>query len=255
MIQLTRRGVLFERDAAWEAVTRSFAERHVVVLRQFVEEALLQRILRLVAKGEFHDHETRNRYRNSVLLRAMTSERPLALFRLFRMLLNSPVLFPAIQELVDCGADRFPEREDINERGGGVGRFQPGQLHHMMHEHGHFDDWHDDVVRGRQVGVSVNLEPSLAAAGAIEIRQAPSAVHREAPSAVHRVVAGCGDAVLIRIAKGLEHRALASTGAVPRCTFTGWYAATPNPYDGQSSPIPWRTWIERPKPASDPRKI
>ena len=245
MIQLTRRGVLFERDAAWEAVTQSFAERHVVVLRQFVEEALLQRILRLVAKGEFHDHETRHRDR--VLLRAMTSERPLALFRLFRMLLNSPVLFPAIQELVDCGADRFPERKDVNERGGGVGRFQPGQLHHMMHERGHFDDWHDDVVRGRQVGVSVNLEPSRTAAGAIEIR--------EAPSAVHRVVAGCGDAVLIRIARGLEHRALASTGTVPRCTFTGWYIATPNPYDSKSSPIPWRTWMERPKLASDPRKI
>lgn len=238
MIQLTRRGVLFERDAAWEAATRSFAERHVVVLRQFVEKALLQRILRLVAKGEFHDHETRGGRRNRVILRAMTSQRPLALFRLFEMLLNSPVLFPAIQELVDCGADRFPGREDIDERGGGVGRFQTGQLHHMMHERGHFDAWHNDVVSGRQVGVSVNLEPSRAAAGAIEIR--------EARSAVHRVVAGCGDAVLVRIAKGLEHRALASTGAVPRCTFTGWYVATPNPYDKQSSPIPWWPWMARP---------
>lgn len=243
MIQLTRRGAVFERDAAWEAVTQSFAEHHVVVLRQFVEKALLQRILRLVAEGEFHDHETRGR--DGVILRAMTSQRPLALFRLFHMLLNSPVLFRAIQELVDCGADRFPEREDIDERGGGVGRFKIGQLHHMMHARGHFDAWHNDVVKGRQVGVSVNLEPSRAAAGAIEIREAPSAVHRVAPSAVHRVAAGCGDAVLIRIAKGLQHRALASTGAVPRCTFTGWYVATPNPYDKQSSPVPWRTWMAR----------
>lgn len=246
MIQLTRRGALFERDAAWEAATQSFAERHVVVLRQFVEKALLQRILRLVAKGEFHDHETRGGRRDRVILRAMTSQRPLALFRLFQMLLNSPVLFPAIQELVDCGADRFPEREDVNKRGGGVGRFQTGQLHRMIHERGHFDAWHNDVVEGRQIGVSVNLEPSRAATGAIEIREARSAAHREGPSAAHRVVAGCGDAVLIRIAEGLQHRALASTGAVPRCTFTGWYVATPNPYDKQSSPVPWRTWMARP---------
>lgn len=47
----------------------------------------------------------------------MTSRRPHALFRLFHMLLNSPVLFAAIQELVDCGADRFPTRKNVDERG------------------------------------------------------------------------------------------------------------------------------------------
>ena len=235
MIQLTHRGAVFERDAAWETAVQTFAERHVVVLPQFVDKALLEHILRLVAKGEFHDHETKSR--KGVLLRAMTSRRPRALFRLFHMLLNSPVLFTAIQELVDCGADRFPARKDVDERGGGVGFFQISQLHHMMHERGHFDAWHSDVVDGRQVGVSVNLEPSRTAAGGIEIR--------EPPSAAHRVVAGFGDAVLIRIAKGLKHRALPSTGTVPRCTFTGWFVATPNPYGKQSSPIPWRTWMER----------
>lgn len=67
MIQMPHRGAVFERDAAWETAVQTFAERHVVVLPQFVDKALLQRILRLVAKGEFHDHETKSR--KGVLLR------------------------------------------------------------------------------------------------------------------------------------------------------------------------------------------
>ena len=223
MIQLTDRGAIFERDAAWEAIKADFAERHVVVLPQFVEETLLQRMRLLLAEDEFHNHETRARHvttaREVVLLRAMTS-RPPALFNLFHMLLNSPVLFAAIQELVDCGAERFPKRDDIDEMR--VGSFQSGQLHRMVHEHGHFDAWHDDVGQGRQIGVSVNLEPNRAAAGGVEVR--------EAPSAARRVVGKFGDAVLIRIAEGLKHRGLPSTDAVPRCTFSGWFVATPDPH-------------------------
>ena len=224
MIQLTHRGAIFERDAAWEAVKADFAKRHIVVLPQFVEETLLQRMRLLVAESEFHDHETKVRHvitgRELVLLRAMTSQPPM-LFRLFDMLLNSPVLFAAIQELVDCGADRFPKRDDVDEREEGLA-FQIGDLHHMTRERGHFDAWHSDLTQGRLIGVSLNLEPDPAAAGGVEIR--------EAPLAAHRVAAGFGDVVLIRIAKGLRHRGLPSTCAVPRCTFAGWFVAKPSPY-------------------------
>lgn len=232
MIQLTHNGAVFERDAAWEAVKADFANRHIVVLPQFVEETLLQRMRLLVAESEFHNHETKLRHvttgRELVLLRAMTSQ-PRTLFRLFHMLLNSPVLFAAIQELVDCGADRFPKRNDVDNEG--VSAFRIGDLHHMAHERGHFDAWHSDLTQGRQIGVSLNLEPDPAAAGGVEIR--------EAPLAPCRVAAGFGDVVLIRIAKGLRHRGLPSTCAVPRCTFAGWFVARPNPY--------WQTpnWAKR----------
>ena len=223
MIQLTHRGVVFERDAAWEAVKADWAERHIVVLPQFIEETLLQRLRLLVAESEFHDHETKLRHvitgRELVLLRAMTSQPP-TLFRLLHMLLNSPVLFAAIQELVECGADRFPKRNDIDDEEGLA--FQIGDLHHMTRERGHFDAWHSDLAYGRQIGVSLNLQPDPAAAGGVEIR--------EAPLAARRVAAGFGDVVLIRIAEGLKHRGLPSTCAVPRCTFAGWFVANRNPY-------------------------
>lgn len=81
----------------------------------------------------------------------------------------------------------------------------------------HYQTWHGDVAKGRLVGISVNLESDPTAAGGIEIRHQGSTVHRAVP--------GFGDAVLFRIAPDLRHRGLPPAGAVPRCSFSGWFVA------------------------------
>ena len=117
MIQMPHRGAVFERDAAWETAVQTFAERHVVVLPQFVDKRCSNAFCALSPKASFTTMKPRAARASFA---AMTSRRPHALFRLFHMLLNSPVLFAAIQELVDCGADRFPTRKNVDERSQGT---------------------------------------------------------------------------------------------------------------------------------------
>ena len=219
MIQLTNRGAVFERDAAWEATSRDFAERHCVLLPQFVEAALLQRILAMLAKASFEEEEHTSR--GSVFARdvALAPQSPVP--RLFRLLLNAPLLFAPIQELVDCRANGFPSREDVGD--GRVSGFHVGRCFKMMPGEHHYDSWHTDTVRGRQVGLSVNLEPEPTAAGGLEIQHRPSPPSSALPP--HRVVPGFGDAVLFRIASGLWHRGLPPTGAVAKCMFSGWFVS------------------------------
>lgn len=216
MIQLTHRGPVFERDAAWEAASRAFAERHCVLLPQFVEGSLLQRILRLLAQGEFTEREDKERS-GTVFAREVAMAPSALIPSLFRLLLNNPVLFPPIQELMDCRADSFPPRKDAGD--GRVSSFLIGRCFKMMPGGHHFDSWHADLIHGRQICLSVNLEPDPTAAGGLEIR------HRQ--SAATRVVPEFGDAVLFRVAKGLEHRGLPPAGAVPKCTFSGWFSDGP----------------------------
>lgn len=215
MIQLTHRGAVFERDAAWEAASRMFAERHYMVLPKFVEGGLLQRITRLLAEGEFAEREDKTK-EGHVFAREVALGPNTPVPRLFRLLLNNPRLFAPIQKLVDCAADRFPSRKDVDGR---VSCFESGRCFKFMPGRDHFDTWHGDVAKGRLVGMSVNLESDPTAAGGLEIRL------RQRCSAAHRVVPGFGDAVLFRIAGNLEHRGLPPAGTVPRCTFSGWFVA------------------------------
>lgn len=186
-----------------------------MLLPQFVEGALLQRILRLLAQGEFKEREDKERS-GRVFAREVALAPYTPILGMFRLLLNNPLLFPPIQELVDCRADSLPSRKDAGD--GRVSSFECGRLFKMMPGGHHFDSWHGDVKNGRQVGLSVNLEPDPTAAGGLEIR------HRRR-SAAHRVVPGFGEAVLFRIAKSLEHRGLPPAGTAAKCTFGGWFAS------------------------------
>ena len=192
-----------------------FAERHHMVLPRFVDGGLLKRITGALAKSEFIEWEDKDGHR--VFARELRLEPHTPIPRLFHLLLNNPLLFAAIQKLVDCGADRFSSRKDID--GGRVSCFSRGRCFKFMPGRDHFDSWHRDTDNGRLVGVSVNLESDPTAAGGIEIRL------RHRGSTVHRAVPGFGDAVLFRIAPDLEHRGLPPAGAVPRCTFAGWFLA------------------------------
>lgn len=214
MIQLTHRGPVFERDAAWVAASRTFAAHHCTLLPQFVEETLLQRILGLLAQGDFKEREDKTPA-GRVFAREIALAPMAPVPSLFTLLLNTPSLFPPIQELVDCRADSFPSRKDTGD--GRVSSFERGRCFKFMPGTRHFDTWHPDLGSGRQVGLSINLEPDPTAAGGVEVRR------REC--APHRVVPGFGDAVVFRIARGLEHRGLPPAGTVPRCTYSGWFAA------------------------------
>jgi hypothetical protein len=85
-----------------------------------------------------------------------------------------------------------------------------------------YDVWHDDVGRGRLAAMSVNLSNHPYQGGSLELRDA-------ARGSVTRVDnPRPGDAVLFRIATGLEHRITAITGSSPRTAFAGWFCSEPD---------------------------
>ncbi len=206
MIQLTERGVTVVRDAAWDAAKRTFADRHLVVLPQFVEDSLLDRLVRQIAKAVFSEQHT-------VGGREQTMAEPRRIPWLFWRLLNHRDVFAAMQELVDACNDTFGARCDGD---GQVRSFRTGRCFKQVQERGTKFFWHDDLGDGRLIGLTVDLAEG--AGGGIEIG------HTAPGCLLGQATPGFGGAVLFRIAKGLAHRSLLGAGTVPRCTFSGWFS-------------------------------
>jgi hypothetical protein len=104
---------------------------------------------------------------------------------------------------------------------GPIGCFR-GRVYRMLPTERHHDGWHDDLSDDRLVGMSVNLGREPYDGGLLQLRDRGS--HR-ALGEIHN--AGPGDAVLFRIAPGLEHRVTVVSGDAPKTAFAGWFKATP----------------------------
>lgn len=210
MIQCTQRGVTIVRGAAWDAAKRTFADRHFVVLPRFVEDSLLDRLVRQIAKAVFYEQHT-------VGGREQTMAEAGRVPWLFWRLLNRRDVFAAMQELVDTCNDTFGARCDGDRQ---VRSFRTGRCFKQVQERGTKFFWHDDCGDGRLIGLTVDLAEG--AGGGIEIGYTRRQVARH--PLVGQATPGFGGAVLFRIAKGLAHRSLLGAGTVPRCTFSGWFS-------------------------------
>jgi hypothetical protein len=70
------------------------------------------------------------------------------------------------------------------------------------------------------VAMSINLSAKPYSGGVLEIRT------RESGKVLHRTAnTGPGDAILFRVAPGLQHRVTAVEGEVPRTAYAGWFIA------------------------------
>jgi hypothetical protein len=192
--RLTRTGPEW-RDDDVAALRDTFDRQHCVKLTGFIEPRLLQQIHRLVAAATFAEfvHE------------GIASELQMSAgvcTGVLDFLVNDPRLFAFIQAVTACA----PIRAFI----GRVYRRCPGTDHH--------DSWHDDLGRQRMIGMSVNLSAGAYEGGTFEIRRFNAA---RLIASVPNV--GCGDAILFRIADGLEHQVTAVRGAVPKTAFAGWF--------------------------------
>ena len=84
----------------------------------------------------------------------------------------------------------------------------------------HYDNWHDDLaVRERLVTMSVNLGPDYYGGGVLQLR------HTGADNILAEVHnTGLGDALLFRLAPGLEHRVTRIESGV-KTALAGWFAS------------------------------
>jgi hypothetical protein len=208
--RLTRTGPEW-RDQDVDALRETFDRQHCVKLPGFIEPPLLRQVHRLVAEAEFSEfvHEG---IASELLMAAGVCTGVLD------FLVNDPRLFAFIRAITACA----PIRAFV----GRVYRRCPGTGHH--------DSWHDDLGRQRMIGMSINLSADRYDGGTFEIRRFGTDTLIAALPNV-----GFGDAILFRIADGLEHQVTDVRGAVAKTAFAGWFVGhRPGEPSGRAAAAP-----------------
>jgi hypothetical protein len=184
-------------DAECGALRAHFDAHHWVRLPGVLDPALLADTQSRVAAAEFVERRHTNVQPPSVDLCMV----PNAASALLELVFNDPAVFAAVAAMTGCGS--------IARFGGFVYRLAP--------QEGHAHHWHNDLVEGRLVAMSVNLGPGMYEGGLLEFRD------RASECVLDRVSnTGPGDALLFRIDAALQHRATAVTAGV-KTAFAGWY--------------------------------
>jgi 2OG-Fe(II) oxygenase superfamily len=174
-----------------------FAARHWVRLPGVLEPALLADVQARVAKAEFVERTHRGVTPPSVDLCML----PNAAAGLLELAFNDPAVHRTVEAIAGCGP---------------IARFG-GFIYRLTPQHGHQHHWHNDLVEGRLVAMSVNLGPGTYEGGLLEFRD------RASEGLLDRVSnTGPGDAILFRIDDALQHRATPVTAGI-KTAFAGWY--------------------------------
>ena len=205
MIRLTARGPVVVRDDEWIAQQREFTRSHCVVFRDFVDEAILERVPRMLETSRYFTHKHLWR-EGEVLAReelCMYATEPLV--DMFFLLLNQPRLFEAIGEFTACGTPIH---------------YFVGRCIKKLPIGGHIDSWHSDSLPDlkRLYGLSINLSWEPFDGGSFRIR------HRKTGEVLREVTESrFGDACLFRIHDSLQHMVSAVRGEAPRYCYAGWF--------------------------------
>jgi hypothetical protein len=175
----------------------AFRRVHWIRLPALVDETVLERIEVGLRDARFAEMRHDGVAADSADLRAMGSSAS----ELLVLLCNDPAVLRAIEDITECAP---------------LTRFN-GSIYRMLPAAGHRQDWHDDLVDGRLVALSVNLATSDYEGGVLEIRD------RGAHGAIAQIPnTGKGDAVLFKLDASLEHRVTPVTGGV-KTAFAGWF--------------------------------
>ncbi|MGH9668628.1 MAG: 2OG-Fe(II) oxygenase [Terriglobales bacterium] len=209
-IQIHRAGLTVSASPIeLEDLSRQFQQQHAIVLEQFLEPGLLARVQEEVGRMQF------------VLLGHGAYATELSLpadgiaTRMLVLLTNNPQLFALIERIANCPP---------------LGRYD-GRIYRHLPSPEFFIKWHNDLVEGRQVGMSINLGADAYEGGVFEIRKARKLLSRVANTTP-------GNALLFRIHQDLMHRVTTVKGGVPKTAFAGWFVDKTwgKPYWGLFSP-------------------
>jgi hypothetical protein len=198
MLQLGRRATRHLLTGAERAALRAHFDEHFWVrLPGVLDPALLSEVQRFVADAEFTEHRHKGVSPPSVDL----TMSPGPASALLEMLFNDPAIYRDVEAIT--GSD------PITHFAGFVYRMNP--------ELGHHHHWHNDLIHGRMIAMSVHLGPGTYEGGVTEVRDKASermlgAVANTTP----------GDAVIFPLDPSLQHRVTAVTGGV-KTAFVGWY--------------------------------
>lgn len=206
MMQVTRTDVVVPGADRIGALREQFDRHQCVVLRDFLDDALLRYVDERLRATRFVTNVPRYAT-GEPLARELCAgeEEPLAAF--FPLLLNRKKLFQVIQQITGCPT--------IGSFRGRLFRREPGGEHH--------DSWHDDVGDHRLVGMSMNLTATAYTGGGFQLRD-----HRTERVLCDLPPTSWGDAHIFRIAPDLQHRVMPVEGRVARTAYAGWFCSEPH---------------------------
>jgi hypothetical protein len=200
-VQLTHRGAVVDVSASeMKELQRQFHEEYCVLLRQFVEPALLQHLQNKIADAEFFDKHNRD-VGDEVRMRSDPASSAL------EFMMNDPVLHAFAREVSGIGP---------------IGCYQ-GRVYSLLPNTGMMSDWHNDMVSGRLATLVTNLSTDVYEGGLLEFKRIDS---EEIVTSVHNT--GFGDATFFKIGFDLKHRVTPITGTVTRTMYAGWFLSEPD---------------------------
>lgn len=198
MLQLTRKGLVLQGQL--DVLRDRFATNHYVVLEKLLEPELLETVQRKIGKAPW-----RSSAYDSFEATEFTLDDDAVGVHLLLFLLNTPEFLNAIRIVSGC--------TQISDFVGRVYRMTPGSRHHLS--------WHDDHIKPRQLGFSMNLSTDVFRGGTFELRNRWTLV----PLAQANNT-GFGDAILFRISEDLEHRVTEVVDKVAKTACAGFFRAS-----------------------------
>ena len=204
MIRITRAGMMPVEGAGLEELRTTFERLHHVRLPGFLASDLFDPILDRLDAAEFVERVHGRIGSNRELC---MQENPT--LTLLHFLVNGRDLLQAIRHVTGSAA--------IDGFAGRVYRMEPGGHH--------YDAWHDDLDDQRVAALTLNLSRRPFEGGVLQIRA------RGASGPLAEVAnVGRGDAVLFRLAPGLQHRVTPVEGGAPKTALAGWFQTGPDFY-------------------------
>jgi hypothetical protein len=201
VIHLLRDTVEWDRTATAEARAH-FDAHHWLKLPRFLSGPLLTQVQDAVRLSQFVEviHQGVSPPSIDVCME------PNPTSALLELLCNDAALFTAVESVTGCAPLR---------------RFS-GFVYRLAPDTGHHHNWHNDMIQGRRVALTVNVEQEPYEGGVLQIRL------RDSGQVIEEVAnVSPGDAVLFRIDAKLQHRATAVTSGV-KTAFAGWFRSSPS---------------------------
>jgi len=196
MIQLSRTETRLNLSSeSVQEIQNQFRTSHYAILPNLLDPELLDITLARLGKAQFvtrqYEDFGRDEWPDDPVVPAILN-----------LVCNGDVLLKTVEELTGAGPlDSFV-----------------GKIYRMVPGKNHFDSWHDDLIDGRRVALSINLSPEPFGGGVLEIRK------RDTKEVVSRVAGTeSGHGILFRIDDNLEHRRTPVIGETAKVAFAGWF--------------------------------
>jgi hypothetical protein len=192
--------MLLDNRVDVERLRAEYEEQDYLLLPRFFEPQFLRLVQQELATQRFSEVTAGG------IARTLHLEHGSLLCKL-ELLTNDRRLVESIRRITGCGP---------------IGCFS-GRVYRIPPEPGYGSGWHSDMAFDRMIALSVNLSLRPYTGGLLQIRR------RDSPEVTREIANnGPGDAILMRIGAGLQHRVTAVEGTEPRTAFNGWFRSQPD---------------------------